>query len=433
MSTAHTILIDDAVAMLRRQTESLAGSGTVEEVFAVWLLPPHADVQLDASAAAQRARGQTGSTRQYRDVAVLGFASAAGISVDENKPALEAGIKWLVGRTPFAPDSVPSFEVDAIALLGIAMSIPCLGEAVAGPARQWLDGVISKSLSLPRMDPFDRLCLEAGRLTLLNAAGPAPDTDAPTADVRTALRSKGVQFTVPNETDDEVNVLMRLREPQPVPPLPFRAAVLLAATMWIRRRLPTVQLQRATTDDVVQLLNRVEASMRRWTWESQPRTAGASSVPIRWHIENEYHVQNLLWAILSAVFSDLEDEENLPSFGQKHPRFDLGIPSLRTVIEVKFVRSGQPSAFAKIIGEAAEDASLYRSSNASYDKLVLFVWDDSRSSEQHAELIQGLQKIDGIVGAVVVSRPGSMSHSNEAPSGTAVRRSRNHASSSRSV
>jgi hypothetical protein len=148
--------------------------------------------------------------------------------------------------------------------------------------------------------------------------------------------------------------------------------------------------------------------MRRWTWEDKPRTAGTKSVPVCWHVFNEYHVQNLLWAILAPVFPDLEDEENLPSFGQKHPRFDLGVPSLRTIVEVKFARAGYPSAFASIIGEAAEDASLYRSANSGYDKIILFVWDDSRSSEQHAELKQGLLKIEGIVGAVVVSRPGKM-------------------------
>lgn len=408
MSVVQDILIDDALAGLRRQTASLARTGTLDEVFAAWLLPDPAEAQLDVATAASRARAQTGPMRQYRDVAILGYASAIGIDVIPNKPILEAGARWLVGRAPFAPDAVPSFEIDAIALLGIAVGVAHLSEPLAGTASSWLDGLLSRSLALPRVDAFDTLFFGASRLILSHGAGPAPDTSEAMAEVRTALRAKGVSFTTPNEADDEMSVLRRLLRPPATTPLPIRAAVVLSAATWIRRNVPTVQLPRATTEDLIRLLERVGAAMRRWTWEDKPRTAGVNSQAARWHVFNEYHVQNLLWTILAPVFPDLEDEENLPSFGQKHPRFDLGVPSLRTIVEVKFVRSGHASAFASIIGEAAEDASLYRSSNSGYDRLVLFIWDDSRTSEQHAELTQGLLKIEGIVGAVVISRPGKM-------------------------
>jgi hypothetical protein len=104
----------------------------------------------------------------------------------------------------------------------------------------------------------------------------------------------------------------------------------------------------------------------------------------------------------------IEDEENLPSLGQKHPRADLGIPALGLIIEVKFVRDGSPSEFARIIGEIAEDAGRYLSTKSACTEIVAFVWDDSARGEQHTELRQGLEKIKGVVGAVVLSRPGKM-------------------------
>jgi len=108
-------------------------------------------------------------------------------------------------------------------------------------------------------------------------------------------------------------------------------------------------------EDVSELLTRVEAGLRRWTWEDKSRTQGGK--PRQWYIENEYHVQNLLYFLLAAVFADIGEEESPISVGQKKPRVDLEIPSLKLVIEIKFwYRKDKPQ---KIIGEIAEDTALY--------------------------------------------------------------------------
>jgi hypothetical protein len=104
----------------------------------------------------------------------------------------------------------------------------------------------------------------------------------------------------------------------------------------------------------------------------------------------------------------LEDEENLPSIGHKNPRADLGVPSLRTIIEVKFMRRSGQSACADIIEEIAADASLYLSNARDYDNIVCFVWDDCAQTEQHDELKAGLEAINGISAAVILPRPSKM-------------------------
>jgi hypothetical protein len=146
--------------------------------------------------------------------------------------------------------------------------------------------------------------------------------------------------------------------------------------------------------------------MKHWAFETKPRTP-RSEIAV-WHVENEYNVQALLWTILAPIFPDLEDEENLPSVGHKRPRVDLAVPSISTLIEVKYMRGGAQSDFAKVIDEVAADASLYLSTTKAFDKIVAFVWDDSAHSEQHHELQSGLEKIKGVEAAVVVSRPGRM-------------------------
>ncbi|MBD1885550.1 PD-(D/E)XK nuclease domain-containing protein [Microcoleus vaginatus] len=156
-------------------------------------------------------------------------------------------------------------------------------------------------------------------------------------------------------------------------------------------------------EDVSKLLKRVPAGLRRWTSEEKSRTQGGK--PRQWYIENEYHVQNLLYFLLAAVFTDIGEEEYTRSVGQKKPRVDLEIPSLKLVIEIKFwYPKDKPQ---KIIGEIAEDTSLYLAQGSPYEQMIAFIWDDSRRTEEHDLLDSGLKKLN-IFDVVIVPRPGCM-------------------------
>ena len=157
-------------------------------------------------------------------------------------------------------------------------------------------------------------------------------------------------------------------------------------------------------EDVSKLLKRVPAGLRRWTWDPKPRTKGGQ--PRQWYIENEYHVQNLLYFLLAAVFADIREEEYTRSVGQKKPRVDLEIPSLKLVIEIKFWhRRDRPQ---KIIGEIAEDTSLYLAQGSPHEQMIAFIWDDSRRTEEHDLLESGIKNLNGIFDVVIVYRPGCM-------------------------
>jgi hypothetical protein len=157
-------------------------------------------------------------------------------------------------------------------------------------------------------------------------------------------------------------------------------------------------------EDVSKLLKRVPAGLRRWTWEDKSRTLNGQ--PRQWYIDNEYHVQNLLYFLLAAVFPDIREEEYTRSVGQKKPRVDLEIPSLKLVIEIKFwYRKDNPQ---KIIGEIAEDTSLYLAQGSPHEQMIAFIWDDSRRTEEHDLLESGIKTLPGIFDVVIVSRPASM-------------------------
>ena len=45
---------------------------------------------------------------------------------------------------------------------------------------------------------------------------------------------------------------------------------------------------------------------------------------------------------------------------------------------------------------------------STYDRLLVFVWDNGAHSEDHALVREGMRKYDRVVDAVIVSRPGHM-------------------------
>lgn len=159
-------------------------------------------------------------------------------------------------------------------------------------------------------------------------------------------------------------------------------------------------------DDLLGFLEHIPVGLRRWTWEDAGRTRGAE--PVKWRVDNEYHVQNLIYLLLAPIFSDIADEVNLQPVGQKNPRIDLYLPSLHTVIEVKY-RKDVKKSFPALIGEIAEDASLYRADAKYRDALIVnFLWDCTRATQEHAKFKEGVLKIEGMKGCVVVSAPSTM-------------------------
>lgn len=159
-------------------------------------------------------------------------------------------------------------------------------------------------------------------------------------------------------------------------------------------------------NDLIKFLERIPVGLKRWTWEESGRTKNAD--PVTWLIENEYHVQNLLYVLLAPIFNDVSDEVYLQPLGQKTPRIDLYLPPIHTIIEVKYRKNSRKS-FQALIGEVAEDVSLYRADPSYKDaRIVSFLWDHTRSTQEHAKFKEGVMKIQGMDGCVVINSPSIM-------------------------
>lgn len=193
------------------------------------------------------------------------------------------------------------------------------------------------------------------------------------------------------------------------PPTPgdlARAAVAWCALDALTRASVAAIAPRVET--VVEVLRATQTALRRWVWELKPRTKNAPLA--QWRLDNEYHIQSVLWMVLYPLFGDaLRDEEYLQGCGLTQPRADLAITTLRAIIEVKFARS--PADFAVIEEEVAGDLGLYFVNAALFDHMVVYVYDDAddHRPEEYDRLRNALRTRDSrIREVVIVRRPGKL-------------------------
>jgi REase_DpnII-MboI len=155
--------------------------------------------------------------------------------------------------------------------------------------------------------------------------------------------------------------------------------------------------------DVVGVLRNVQSALKRWPWKERSRRG---AMPSRWLIDDEADVQALLWAILAPVYGpDLVDEQYLPHWGQVQPRCDLGIVSLKLIIEVKILRT--PADFRAVEEQVAGDTGLYFREPGRFDRMVVVVYDDSDrpQPERYATLAAALKLRERIAEVVILRRP----------------------------
>lgn len=390
------------------QLSSLVGDTSVLEphvrAFVCWIDPvEHPAPQL--SALAVEAAALQGAAFTYKHVALLGFSETALREQSKERERLVEGLVWLSNRRWFVHGRPPTLEADGIGLLGIALALASLP---AGNDRDqlstWLDGMLEQAGRLCANADWEAALIDAARVVASTEHSHRSASGVRVAALAVALAGRGV---LQIDEDVETVGLRSIFEPNPGQELgPARAAVHLAALRWLLRAAPRAIRGRATSAQVVELLSEVSHGLRLWTWEEKARKRNAQ--PVRWEIANEYHVQNLLWAILAPIFPDLENEEYLRSLGHKHPRADLAIPSLKLIVEAKFIYKGQESEFASVIEEIAADAGLYLAGSSPFNALTPFVWDNSGRVESHGELRNGLLRIPGVIGAVIIPRPGKM-------------------------
>lgn len=143
---------------------------------------------------------------------------------------------------------------------------------------------------------------------------------------------------------------------------------------------------------VLTILNRFPAFVRKLNRRYDDRS------PLV--IEDEYDVQDMVYALLTLHFDDIRPEEYTPSFGGGASRQDFLLKQERIVIEVKKTRKTLNAA--KVGGEAIIDMARYRT-HQDCDQLVFFIYDPDHYVSNPKGLIADLesQDTDGRVKVVI--------------------------------
>ncbi|HMO16154.1 MAG TPA: hypothetical protein PKD64_18640 [Pirellulaceae bacterium] len=340
---------------------------------------------------------------QYQSLACVGFAASAGELPDNLESLVATSLDYHAGRKPFSGNTPMRFCSDSVGLLGIVLACKhANNERITQRVNEWLGEFLPTVLRSTSLGQLDHDLLNA---VFFIARGHG-DTSSISPHIQLALQHKGLLPVVEANQQSilKTAVLVKAKSDNLHNLAEIEKALLLYA-LDVASSTSTIQFSQPSLAELVLLLSRVPSSLKRWTWEEKPLTS--RSVTRKWHIDHEYHVQNLLYAILAPIFPDIREEEYLPSVGQKKPRADLFVPTLQVIIEVKYARESMK--IQQLIGDISQDCGLYRAQRELM--IVPFIWDAGRRIDEHSLLRRGLMELPGIFDAVIVSPPGWLQNS----------------------
>ena len=402
MKAETSMLITDAREVLRKAALGEARQNPLAAAFLGWLLRRDELIALMEDAAARAATAK-GGERSSRNVAVLGFA--CGVEKLKTRFAADfaSQLEWSIGRPNFATGGEPcGIVADPLSFAGVIAGAE--GGMEAGLRQrfdQWVTAVWKDANGLIQDGSWRRALLDALGRRISNVKGGSPVTDV--VWLVAALQRRGWGEPVEKAVSEILKAA--LNEASNVTD-GFEAGLRLAAIDWAVQRAMDFDIAALTVSDVATVLHRVPTAFQRWTWENKPRTARAGAEPRRWHIENEYHFQSMLYAVLKPLIPALEEEQYLPPTGTYQPRADLCILGLQLVVEVKFWYRSK--SVKDLIEEIAADLTLYLRKDSPYRAVVAAIWDDGARTEEQAELKRGLKGLTGLSDVVIVSRPSCM-------------------------
>jgi hypothetical protein len=350
------------------------------------------------------------------DVAFAGFLlGIEGAACEASIAAFIREVERIRGRPKAGRDQLAG---DDIAVLGIATGLAQLaaqGRPVPGSA-EWLIGIADGPASGPDWTRRARalaadLLDKRGRLRADVDTGDIDDF-ALDLCLRRAWPAQFQGVGYPERSAQQELLARMLAAPQPVAGELERSVVWLTAANALVR---AAALDLAPDfDRVVEFLERTQGALKRWVWDEKSVRQGQGVAPAQWLIDSEAHVQAFLWAMLYPAFGDqLRDEQYLPGYGMKQPRYDFGIVNLKLIIEVKILRT--PAHFKEVEEQIAGDTGVYFSDPSRFDKMVVYIYDDcdthqpERYDSLRAAILQRDQRVRAVI---IVRRPGMLPNRN---------------------
>lgn len=394
--TTTEYILQDIYSALITQLKTIS-TESIESAFSCWLYP-------SGLSSITPVLPTDFSVTNYSHVAQLGYLITISPEIfSKFDSELTDGLIRTLGRpTASLSTGKAPFCNDAIALLGLSLGACYLSGDTLKAMKEWLSGFID--LSNPSLPEWKKMLMQAALWNTDHNAKFHLEYSIHLNDLQLALASKGINCFTNVDFDNVYRSIFKGSLEQQVDT--YLIASKLQAINYITNHLPVISLSRPNVEQVKNVLTNLTSAFKRWIWEEKGKTS--TSTAQKWDIQNEYHVQSLLYFVLASLFPDIESEFYLENIGQLNSRADIGLPSLNLIIEVKFLRKNK--SFQDMIEEVAADNSLYFKMNSvfkdKYKQMLVFLWDDSNRDHEHGTFIKGVQALNNVIGCVVIPRPG---------------------------
>jgi len=240
----------------------------------------------------------------YQDIAAIGYL----LAIEKGDPAkFSTGVEQLSGRAYFTNGRAPRFEIDPIALLGVA-----LGYRKTKASKEtvnWFTLLLDKSIEILANDPWEKSLVIAAKAVMSDT----PDLNECDPVLSVSLRAALGEDCPKQDRDLAWKALVLNVGVQN----PLHRAAQQGVFDVCAAALARLRIHGAGVKELIEILEGVSQSMSHWSYETKTRVKNVT--PQQWEIDHEYHVQNLLWTVLRPVFPDLVDEESLSKLGHTSP------------------------------------------------------------------------------------------------------------------
>jgi len=309
----------------------------------------------------------------------------------------------LMKRDPFKGPHV-SFAFQPVTLIGLILGVKAVTETGwITKASPWLSSIIERRLSSEGLTKYQELLYSYARFQL---DGSPQDISMKSkglsieelALLEYALRRNIFRDNRQQNTSVEIreNLIEQIIKSDISGDVDEKAAIIwIAVSESISTDIGSYLL---SPHYVSAILSRFEVAMKRWRYDSDKMKD-----PIRWPIVSEREVQDILYLVLRSYFDDLIDEEAMPKFGHKFHKPDFAIPSLRLLIEVKY--ADKKDDFKNLEQEIIIDTKAYLTNTKGYDRILVFIYDESSSVQEHEITRRDLKKLEEIEDVIIVSKP----------------------------
>ena len=334
----------------------------------------------------------------YVGLAVVGYSLSAGIQSERIVADFTTGVVKLSIRNPFPNDKI-TFAYYPREFLGIILGINSLENSIKEKQKKWLIDVLSKRKADSNISSLQRRIYNFLESTLLSKNMEVTSSEIENSSYAEICLiywgyKKGAfslnDLTIVSKIQQKVlkgffeETISSEEWTLPIIYFSVKSCLLESINQII-----------ISTDNVTRLLENFESALRRWPDKENHH----------WSISDEKDIQSMLWLILRSIFNDVIDEDPSPKFGHRFSIVDFRIPSLSLLVEAKYIR--RKADFVGIENEIKVDSIDYLRT-IQYREMIVFIFDESASVQEHQITISALEKIPGVRKVIIASMPSNL-------------------------